>query len=35
MLRSGSIKNVIPTGDQMGKDTQAQQPQMGTFVEGE
>lgn len=36
MLRSGSTKKVIPpTGDQTGKDTQAPQPQMGRFVEGE
>lgn len=36
MLRSGSTKKVIPpTGDQTGKDTQAPQPKMGRFVEGE
>lgn len=36
MLRSGSTQKVIPpTGDQMGKDTQAWQSQMGRFVEGE
>lgn len=36
ILRSGSTKKVIPSpGSQMGKDTQAPQPQMGRFVEGE
>lgn len=35
MLGSGNIQNVIPTGAQTGKDTQAQQPQMGRFVGGE
>lgn len=28
-------KVIPPTGDQTGKDTQAPQPQMGRFVEGE
>ena len=27
-------KVIPPTGDQMGKDTQASQPKMGRYVEG-
>lgn len=37
MLRSGSTKKKVipPTRDQMGKDTQAPQPKLGGFIEGE